>query len=405
MALLDKIIISNIGYTFVLRILSVLVPILTFPHIANSLGLENYGVYIWIWTIANFFVVFTRFGFDITSARELAMNIASQYKIENIIANTIVSKIMLGLVSCIIFSLATLVFDELKTKFDLVFASMLMIVGEALLPYWYFLGTEKLKVVSLFSVSAKLVFTIFVFMLVDNSSSPTLVMLIFGLVSIFISVLSLLVLYFDSKITTFTVSLELVETKIKSSFSIYLSGSVSVFKDFMTIMVLDKFVGNEGVAVYDLVNRVLSLLITPFHVVYTALFPRFVKYFNFIKLSMVIKLSVIISLVSLLFSIGFQDYIASYLGIANEFIFFYSVMVSMIVVLALSSCLGTLGLMAIGSNDLMLYSSFISLCLYLCGLLVTSLIMRLDLVSVAMCLFAAAFFESVIRLFFLKSRI
>ena len=164
----------------------------------------------------------------------------------------------------------------------------------------------------------------------------------------------------------------------------------------MIIYVISKYIGDEEVGIYDLINRIVSLLITPFHVIQLILLPKFtvgIKKSTFMILLLLILLTS--SALIFLFLI-FDILILGFIGVDILYRTFYSLMLISVILLAISSSLGTLGLSATGNyKNLFISSLFSNFLLFI--LILVSLLIYFDLTVLAIFLNVAFIFESVFR--------
>ena len=74
----NKKIIENYFFMTLILILNSLFALLIYPYLIRTLGKESYGIYIFGTSIANYFICFIGFGFELYGVREIAKNPASK---------------------------------------------------------------------------------------------------------------------------------------------------------------------------------------------------------------------------------------------------------------------------------------------------------------------------------------
>ncbi|MBR6953380.1 MAG: oligosaccharide flippase family protein, partial [Campylobacter sp.] len=61
---MKKQLVQNFTYLFFIKILLLVLPLVTFPYLLNTIKSEKYGIVMWLWAIADIFILCIRFGFD-----------------------------------------------------------------------------------------------------------------------------------------------------------------------------------------------------------------------------------------------------------------------------------------------------------------------------------------------------
>ncbi|MFZ7239179.1 oligosaccharide flippase family protein, partial [Avibacterium avium] len=72
--------INNFLYLSIVYGVNILLPLVLFPFLLHRLGENLYGKIIFAQTIANYFLVFTNFGFNISSTKSISLNKDNQEK-------------------------------------------------------------------------------------------------------------------------------------------------------------------------------------------------------------------------------------------------------------------------------------------------------------------------------------
>lgn len=103
--------------------------------------------------------------------------------------------------------------------------SFLWVVGQGFSPIWYFQGKEDLKIYTLVQAISKLIYLIFIIILVNGQSDYMMIPLINGLVAILATAFLYGFLFFKFKLSflVFDISLRAVTQTLKVSYSYFLS--------------------------------------------------------------------------------------------------------------------------------------------------------------------------------------
>ena len=77
--------IRNFGYLSAFRVVSILLPLITYPYLIRVLGSNVYGTVIYVQAIIMYFSLIINFGFNITGTKEIAENMADKLRVSEIV--------------------------------------------------------------------------------------------------------------------------------------------------------------------------------------------------------------------------------------------------------------------------------------------------------------------------------
>ena len=165
----NKKIIENYFFMTLILILNSLFALLIYPYLIRTLGKESYGIYIFGTSIANYFICFIGFGFELYGVREIAKNPASKSNISKVISIIFTAKLYLELFSLLIFIVLLYtvpILQENQKIYSICFSTTLVNI---LFPTWYFQGIQKMRVVTYIQLLFKLLSLPFIFYFVRSS--------------------------------------------------------------------------------------------------------------------------------------------------------------------------------------------------------------------------------------------
>lgn len=168
---------GNIISLIVLQGSNYLFPLLTFPYLIRTLGIDNYGVLVFCVSMMQFLNVFIDYGFNISGTKDISIHKQNQEKINDIYNVIMTIKFMLVLLVGIIYIFVIEMvpfFRENRTAFLL---GLLIITGNALFPIWLYQGLEKMKYITYFNIGVKAFVTVLVFLFIKNMEDFTLAVL------------------------------------------------------------------------------------------------------------------------------------------------------------------------------------------------------------------------------------
>ena len=363
--------IKNFSYISILKSLSIILPLVTFPYLIKTLGAEKYGIVMWAWAIAQILIVFIQLGFDTLGVKLVSENREDKKIISKILAQiTIIKCILFAVVVCIIFFLLSFAkFDDHRAIF---YTLIIFIFFESMLPMWYFQGIEEMKFVAISNSLAKLFFACSVFIFVNQSADYLVVPILCSLGSMLSLLFSILIIS-KHKLTLVKLDLGEIINLAKESFIISFATIGTVLRDKVTIILLQIYSGPESVAYFDLACRVVNILLTPFHIVSSVIYPHIAKTRDVKFLTRIITISLIISsLITIIFIVNIDAICILLLGFYNQILInIFKFLVLIIPIGAFSALMGKNILVVLGASKYyayaMIWSSIAYLFLFIVG--------------------------------------
>ncbi|HHL0187781.1 TPA: flippase [Klebsiella pneumoniae] len=297
---------KNIIHLTFIQGVSFLIPLITMPYLIRVLGFNNYGMFILTQAIAQYVLLFSDFGFNLSSTKKVARNQNNELRVSIIFWSTIFGKFILFLISFpFVFSFLFFFYDQ--NEYSILFLMFIpqMLAGVAT-PNWLFQGKERMKVLSLLTVSSKLIYIILIFSFVKSKGDLFYVALAQGASSFFVVLASLYYVYKSRWVTMVIFDLRGVIINIRGSFVYFISvASVSLYTTLPTL-IIGFILGESSVAYYNIANTIRNAMQSLLNPIYQAIFPRVNNLYKSNKIDTVkfIKRSLfIIPCISLSFSI------------------------------------------------------------------------------------------------------
>jgi O-antigen/teichoic acid export membrane protein len=149
-------VVRNIVYLFLVQAATLLVPLVTLPWVLRALQPAAFGKFAFYQSIAQYFVIVVEFGFYLTATRRIA-EIGSDIQARTSYFWTVQSaKAIIAVLTAILAAAAWLIFPLPEKDAPLFFASLVTIIGTVLTPMWLFAGIERMGLISISVIAARL---------------------------------------------------------------------------------------------------------------------------------------------------------------------------------------------------------------------------------------------------------
>tara|TARA_B100000902_G_scaffold396076_1_gene456154 strand:+ start:156 stop:1418 length:1263 start_codon:yes stop_codon:yes gene_type:complete len=191
-----KTILNNFFSLSILKVLTYILPLITFPYLIRVLGVEKFGLIMFAQATMYYFEILVDFGFNLSATREVALNAKKPNKLNEIISAVFSIKFVLLIISFLFLFIVLSIFDSFTDDYLIYYYSFIKVIAFAFFPVWFFQGIEKMKYVTWINIVSKSIYTILIFVFIQAESDYLLVPLINGF-GFFIG--SLLALYYVFK--------------------------------------------------------------------------------------------------------------------------------------------------------------------------------------------------------------
>lgn len=282
-----KALISNFNFMSILQISQILFPLLIYPYLIRVLGKETYGLIAYSNAIVAYLLILINFGFNISEINDIAINRDNIQKISDIISSVFIIRTFLFTISILLLVITVIAIPALNNHKWLYFAYAGILINGAIDPSFYFQGIEKMKFITIITVSSNLLFLLLVIFFVKDKSHYILVPLFTSIGALLGSLIGVYLVFIAHKVRFRFQSIKQLKFRFKQSVPFFSSRLSAIIIDKSSIVLLGSFVGYQQVAYYDLAMKVVGGLKVPFQIFNQVLFPNISRTKN---ISLVVKI-------------------------------------------------------------------------------------------------------------------
>jgi len=210
-----KILAENFLSLMSVRLINIIQPLIVLPYLTRILGPDKFGLIAFAQSFLEYFNVLIEYGFNLTATRSVSIYSDSKQKLNEVFSNVFCAKGLLLVISGTIMIGVVSLFTRFNTDQSLYYYSATLVIGQALFPIWFFQGIEKMKYISILNVTAKLIFTVCIFIFVRSGDDFLLVPLFNGLSYISVGIISLCILFRKYNISFYIPSFKAIWDTLK----------------------------------------------------------------------------------------------------------------------------------------------------------------------------------------------
>lgn len=300
----NKVLLSNIGSLSVVQFINYLIPLITLPYVVRVLGPTNYGIISFLMAIMNYFIIITDYGFNFTAVREVSVNRNSPAFLSNTFFSVLYSKLILLLLSIIIFFSIILFISSLRNYLTLILILFLFVLGNIFYVQWFYQGLEKTKLLAVINLVPKSIGVVLIFIFIKSSSDLMLYALLISLIQLIVGIISFYYGIKLAKITITTFNISDIFNQLREGWKLFLSTISINFYTTTNIIILGLLTNDETVGIYSAADKIRYAFQGLLNPISQSVFPRMNYLFNqsaelffsfkkkFIKIQTVIMFSI-----------------------------------------------------------------------------------------------------------------
>ena len=267
-----KIIAKNYVALLFIQGTNFILPLIIFPYLVRTLGSEKYGLVMVAQSVALFLTIIVDFGFNISATREVANLKNDKEKLSQFYWNVFSIKLVLIIITFLLLLGLIICVDKFSVDPLVYLFSFGLVLGQAIFPTWFFQGIEKMQVITIVNVAAKLFFTISLFFVVLSPSDYQYVPIFNGLGFV---ISGLFGFVFSLQYVKFIFpKLSQVKEIIENSSSLFFSNfAVSLYTSSNTL-ILGFFAGDSMAGIYASMEKLILAIKSLYSPFYQAIFPN-----------------------------------------------------------------------------------------------------------------------------------
>ncbi|PLT35761.1 flippase [Bacillus sp. V5-8f] len=203
--------------------LNYVLPLLTLPYLFRVLGPAHYGSTTFAVAFIQFFVILTDYGFNLSATKEISIHAQQKKKVQSIFSSVLFIKTVLMIISFIAVFIIVSLTPRFQEDFWLYMTTFSLVIGNVLFPIWFFQGMEKMKFITILNIISKTVYTICIFVFVNQAEDYLLVNLFQGISIIIVGIISIFIIRFSFSIPIQLPKINEIKYQLREGWHVFLS--------------------------------------------------------------------------------------------------------------------------------------------------------------------------------------
>ena len=305
----NALILKNYTHLTILQVVNSFFYLIIYPIVIRTIGMDNYGEYVYANSICLLFGLLIGYGFDTHATKIISIHTNKKIIQAELFNEIFTSKIILLAAFTPIAIGAIIAIPALyKIKYLLVI-NYINVLQLLFLTTWYFHGIQKLHIATTIQLITKIISLAAILIFLKSENGVYIYALIVAITNLTSAILlfkkSAKLIGIIPKLSEFNKAIKLMMVV----FPYFLSTSLTSIKHRFLEIIIGNLSGTNALAIYDLAYKIFSALSILTSNINAALLPRMAKAKkNIIAIRKIIFLETILGLIFIVFIYIFGDY-------------------------------------------------------------------------------------------------
>lgn len=244
------------------------------PYLTRTLGVETWGRVVFVQIVIGYLTWICNWGFYLNTTRKVAASREKPTVLADLYISTWVAQwVLTGAAGVVLVSLSYYVplFSKDRTLYV---AALCLLAGNALTPFWFLNGVERIRQVAIIQILTKLIAIPFFLILIKGSDDANAFIAINGICAILMGIVTAT---WIQKSFRFSYSLprwKRIFSELKEGTRLFAASGWASLGGSLVPIVLGSVAGSTELGYYNLADRVKGAATTVLHPITAALFPR-----------------------------------------------------------------------------------------------------------------------------------
>jgi PST family polysaccharide transporter len=241
------------------QILNVLFTLIITPILFKNLGSDQFGLISLYLTIVMLLSIIIGYGYNLNSPQRLA-SFKTKHQVQTLLVEILSVRIIISII-ILFFSISITPLLNLSINQFYIFTfSLIILLSEAINPFFYYQGKDDLHGVALSNFIFKLFYFIFIVSFVKLKSDAYLVNLFLGFSALIVYTVCWTYIFRKENLTWYWISFKIFIDRIKENIFFTLSSLASYISVSSSLIILSFFVNNNELGKYSLAQKIGFLL-------------------------------------------------------------------------------------------------------------------------------------------------
>lgn len=259
-----------------LQFINYVLPLFLIPYLIQTLGMEGFGIYAFVFAIATYGSKFSDYGFDLSATYHISIHKENPKKLNEIFSSVLFIKFLLAIIFGLLLTLAIFNIEKLYGYKELLFLSYGIFIGNILLPLWFFQGIEKMRFIMYLNGFLKLLLFALILLFIQNKDDLPLLFMLHSIASVLVGIVGLYLALKYFTVRLVPVSKENILFYLKDGWYIFTSKIAVEFYSTSSTIIVGFFVSPLLLGYYAISVKIMAAIGNLFDPINRVVYPYLV---------------------------------------------------------------------------------------------------------------------------------
>jgi polysaccharide transporter, PST family len=270
-------ILHSFFFLSIIQLTNFLLPLIVLPFLIRVVGIERVGIIALAQALMSYFIIITDYGFNLTATRDISHHRQDLRRNSEIVSRVLVLKTVLAVLTFIVLIFLLNLINKFRVNAQVYYWSFLLVLGQVLIPTWFFQGIEKMKYLALINVSGKIVFVLLIFFFIRAPEDYLYAIVFLSLGNIVAGIIGLWIMFRRFGIYFILPGKPELKAELYNGWYVMISNfSINVYIN-SNIFILGLFTNNTIVGYYSVADKILYALRQVLNLFFQATYPQACK--------------------------------------------------------------------------------------------------------------------------------
>lgn len=270
--------VSNFSFLAIISLANKFLPLLVIPYIVRTIGVEKYGVIMFAQAVMMYFQITTKYSFELTATKFISFNRENLEKVSHYFWNVIATQILLFLIALLVFLAIFFSFERFYVEKEVFLFSFLMVFTTIWAPMWFFQGIEEMKYIAIFNIIARVVYTVAIFIFIQEESDYIWIPLINSLSFLIVGIYVINFVRTKFNVRFRKPSLAQMKILLKEGSHIFFSNMSVILYTTTNTVLLGLMTNYTMVGIYSLAETIFGAYSQIIKIYSTVVYPHLARY-------------------------------------------------------------------------------------------------------------------------------
>ena len=251
---INQIFLNNFFSLSLNQIINILYTIIITPILFKRIEVGNFGLVTLYFSIIMILAVIVGYGYNINAPKRIA-SFKKINDLQNLVNEVITTRLYFAFI-ILILSFTSLFFITDFSSLCIFYFSLIIVLSEAINPFFYFQGTDQLLGAALSNFFVKLLYLILIISFVNSKNDAYLVNLFFGLSSLIIYLITWVYIYIKNNLKWHFSTPKIVLKRLKENVYFTLSSLSGYLSINSALIVLSVFVNDSELGKFSIAHKI-----------------------------------------------------------------------------------------------------------------------------------------------------